>query len=71
MSRADKVIDYLTDHRFITSMDIIEMYNATSPSKVTSTVREKLRMRNKTLADKWEKNEYTGNRYKVYWIAEV
>lgn len=71
MSRADKVIDYLTEHRFITSMDIIEMYNATSPSKVTSTVREKLRMRNKTLADKWEKNENTGNRYKVYWIAEV
>lgn len=70
MSRADKIINYLTEHKTITSMEIIDMFKATSPSKETSNVREKLAINGKTLADKWERNENTGSRFKVYWITE-
>ena len=71
MSREDKVISYLTRHKTITSLQIIKMFGATSPSKITSNVREKLRLMGMTLADRWIKNDKTGSRYKVYWITEV
>lgn len=70
MSREDKVINYLEENRTITSMDIIKMFGATSPSKVTSNVREKLALGGRKLADAWQRNENTGSRFKVYWIME-
>lgn len=70
MSNAQKVIRYLEAHKFISSMRIIDMLNATSPSKVTSEVRRILSLDGRHLADMWRTNENTGKRYKVYWIAE-
>lgn len=71
MSREDKVIEYLGIHRTITSLQIMKMFDATSPSKITSNIRKKLGLTNMMLADKWTKNENTGSRYKIYWIAEA
>ena len=70
MSRANKVIDYLHENRVITSMKIIKMMDATSPSKVISEVRRKLALNGLDLCDSWERNENTGSRYKIYWIGE-